>query len=142
MAVGQELLHLFERGRRVEATEKAEWTEGNFKRSSFEHVLSTARGKRGRIDVLLEEEDGSVSIIEIKSTDWDSMAEHRVRPNILRHARQVMKYVYPFWEDGVDVCPGLVYPHAPRSGARRTAVEATLEERCVQVIWADERPGA
>ena len=75
----------------------------------------------------------------MKATNLDVMAERRVRPNILRHARQVMKYVYPFWEQGLDVCPGIIYPQTPKSRARKLQIEAALAEQSIQVVWFNER---
>ena len=141
MAIDPEVLQRFMRGNQFERLEKSEWENGDFQESEPEYGLCVGPGKkkRGRIDVLIKEDDGSVSIIEIKSTDWDRMKPHRVRPNALRHIRQVMKYVYPFWEKGTDVVPGLIYPKAPRSSERREQVESILEEQLIQVVWAYER---
>ncbi len=127
------------RGKQFELAENAEWQELSDMRVTLQHSLKVQQGGRGRIDILIEEDDGSYSIIEVKATNWDDMAEHRVRPNILRHARQVMRYVYPFWERGVDVCPGMIYPRAPRSIGRKLQVEAALAERSIQVVWFSER---
>ena len=141
MAISPEILELFKRGNQFEQLEKSEWKDGDFKHACHEHGLSVGSGKkRGRIDVLIEEYDDSVSIIEIKSTEWNRMKPHRVRPNVLRHIRQVMKYVYPFWDKGIDVTPGLIYPADPDSDERRAQVELILEENSIQVVWADERP--
>ncbi|MDP6454113.1 MAG: hypothetical protein QF898_12445 [SAR202 cluster bacterium] len=141
MAIDAEVLRRFMRGNQFEKLEKSEWAIGDFKKSESEHSLCVGpdKTKRGRIDVLIKEHDGSVSIIEIKSTDWSGMASHRVRLNALRHIRQVMKYVYPIWEKGVDVVPGLIYPKAPCSPERREQVETILEEHLIQVVWANER---
>ena len=127
------------RGRQFECAEIAEWQGLADLRLTLQHCLRLQNDRRGRIDILIEEEDASYSIIEVKATNWDEMAEHRVRPNILRHARQVMKYVIPFWERGVDVCPGVIYPRAPLSIDRKHQVEASLAERCIQVVWASGR---
>ena len=127
------------RGRQFEADENAEWTELPNIRLELQHTLTLQKAGRGRIDILIEEIDGSYSIIEVKATDWEAMAEHRVRPNILRHARQVMKYVYPYWEKGIDVCPGIIYPRPPRSVDRKLQVEETLAEQSIQVVWFSER---
>ena len=70
----------------------------------------------------------------MKATNWDVMAERRVRPNILRHARQVMKYVYPFWEQGLDVCPGIIYRQKSKSRARKLQIEAALAYQSTQVV--------
>jgi len=87
------------------------------------------------VDVLIEGEDGSFSIVEVKATNWGVMAERRVRPNTLRHARQVMKYVDPFWEQRLDVSPGIIHPQAPKSRARKLQIEAALANRSIQVVW-------
>ena len=132
------------RGKQFELLEKAEWHGVRNGRVSFEHALGVGKGRRGRIDILIDELGQDAlgiyeTVIEVKATDWDVMADHRVRPNVLRHARQVMRYVYPFLERGVGVCPAIVYPRAPSSRERRMRIEAALEERWIQVVWYDER---
>ena len=67
------------------------------------------------------------------------MADYRVRPNILRHVRQLIKYVMPSWENGIDVCPGAIYPRPPLSAGKRAEIEDTLDEHSIQVVWASER---
>ena len=127
------------RGRQFELAEKAEWQRVQGLHVTLEHGLTLQQGNRGRIDIFIEEQDMSRSIIEVKATDWDAMDDHRLRPNVLRHARQVMKYVYPFWNRGIDVCPGIAYPRAPSSPDRRQQIENALAERSIQVVWFDER---
>jgi hypothetical protein len=34
-------------------------------------------------------------VLEVKNTDWDLRALHRVIPNLRRHARQVWGYLEP-----------------------------------------------
>jgi len=127
------------RGIRFKKAENAEWLDPSDIRAKAQERVKLSSGGYGRVDVLIEEEDGSFSIIEVKATNWDVMAERRVRPNILRHARQVMKYVYPFWEQGLDVCPGIIYPQTPKSRARKLQNEAALAEQSIQVVWFNER---
>ena len=128
------------RGRQFELAERDEW-QGvvDPDRLSFETTLQLSKSKRGRPDILIEEPDGAWTIIEVKSTDWDRIADYRVRPNVQRHARQVMKYVVYYWEQGIDTIPGLIYPRAPSLSARRQEIEAILGERSVQIAWFDER---
>ena len=83
------------------------------------------------MDALIEAEDGSFSIVEVKATNWGVMAERRVRPNTLRHARKVMKYVDPFWEQRLDVSPGIIHPQTPKSRARKLQIEAALANRII-----------
>jgi hypothetical protein len=67
------------------------------------------------------------------------MADYRVRPNILRQVRQLIKYVKPSWENGIDVCPGAIYPRPLLSAGKRAEIEDTLDEHSIQVVWASER---
>lgn len=127
------------RGRRFELAEKAEWQDIRSRRVAYEQTLRLKSGSSGRIDLLIDEFDGSQTIIEAKASDWDVMAVHRIRPNALRHARQVMKYVYPYWEQGIDVCASVVYPTPPTSRERRKQIETVLDERGIQVVWFSER---
>lgn len=67
------------------------------------------------------------------------MADYRVRPNILRQVRQLIKYVMPSWENGIDVHPGAIYPRLPLSAGKRAEIEDTLDKHSIQVVWASER---
>ena len=86
------------------------------------------------MDVLIEGEDGSFSIVEVKATNCGVMAERRVRPHTLRHAQQVMKYVDPFWEQRLDVCAGIIYRQKSKSRARKLQIKAALAYQSTQVV--------
>jgi hypothetical protein len=61
-----------------------------------EAPVTVGPGRRGRIDLLLEVDDGRrplLIVVEIKNTDWDARAPHRIRRNLARHARQVWRYL-------------------------------------------------
>lgn len=81
-------------------------------------------------------EDGHAVVVEIKATDWDKMAHHRVRPNALRHANQLWRYVEAELLDR-QVLPALVYSTEPRIPGRKEEIEGILHERFVQVVWRD-----
>ena len=70
----------------------------------------------------------------MKATNWDVKVERQVRPNILRHARKVKKYVYPFWEQGLDVCSGIIYRQKSKSRVRKLQIEAALAYQSIQVV--------
>ena len=129
------------RGRVFELQERAEWHFIPSTQRWYEFTVPflDSPHTKGRIDVLMREHDGSFTLIEAKATDWDRMGNHRIRPNVYRHARQVWSYVLTFWDRGIDVCPALVYSHAPSDFNRRITIENILEGRWVQVVWADER---
>ncbi|MGH3812182.1 MAG: hypothetical protein ACRDUV_06960 [Pseudonocardiaceae bacterium] len=56
-----------------------------------ERVLTLVTGRAGRVDLFVIPRLGErmAVVIEIKNTDWDALDEHRVRPNIRRHIRQL-----------------------------------------------------
>jgi hypothetical protein len=45
----------------------------------------------------------------------------------------------PFWDQGLDVHPGVIYPSALVDSNRRKLIEDLFEDRWIQVVWADER---
>lgn len=124
-------------GRSFEHAMRQEWHGTQSQGMRFDRYLSSSNRRTGRPDLLIDE-GGWYSVIEFKASDWDAMAEHRVRPNVHRHVRQVLKYVEHFWDQGLDVCPALIFPKAPVSRVRKDAIESILEERCVQVRWLAE----
>jgi hypothetical protein len=103
-------------------------------------------GVTGRIDILVRldgNERGEV-VIEVKNTNWDMMAEHRVRPNVRRHARQVWSYLAPKLDDleaGIsDVVflqGAVIYPHRPTTD-RADLIEEMLGEEGLSVAYDDE----
>ena len=127
------------RGRDFEKIEKDEWRHIEDDNLSFESFIPLVNGKRGRADILIRDDEGWFSMIEIKASDWDIMADYRIRPNLLRHVRQVMSYVEFYYNEGIDISPALVYPRAPKSIERRRIIESLLDEKWIQVVWAEER---
>ena len=126
-----------ERGRRFEADEKDGWRKLDDGEAQFEAATEYG-GKKGRIDILVEELGDFVSVIEVKASDWNRMAPHRVRPNALRHARQIWRYINREVDAGKDVCPGVVYREAPNDANIKGQVEGILNERGIQVVWRDD----
>ena len=119
------------RGIRFEKAENTEWLDLPDIRAKAQERVKLSSGGYGRVDALIEGEDGSFSIVEVKATNWGVMAERRVRPNTLRHTRKVMKYVDPFWEQRLDVSPGIIHPQTPKSRARKLQIEAALANRII-----------
>ena len=126
------------RGRKFEKWERKFWHEGVNKLAEFE-ADTRWKGKRGRIDIrLVDAEEGHTVVIEIKATDWDAMKTHRVRPNALRHARQIWIYIEAELQ-GHSVLPALIYPRFPKTPGRKQEVEQILNDRLIQVVWRDEQ---
>ncbi len=92
--------------------------------------------RRGRIDLFIDQLDDFVSIIEIKSTDWDAIGATHRRKLLGAHCRQVLRYVDEYLaHERVNVCAAILYPHAPASNDAQTAVEEYLNEHGLQVAW-------
>jgi len=124
------------RGRRFQTWERSKWS--GLAHEAVETEAQTGwKGKRGRIDLrLVDEEEGHSVVVEMKASDWDKMAPHRVRPNALRHARQLWRYINAELEGG-PVLPAIVYPVEPKTPGRKEEIEAILHERYIQVVWRE-----
>ena len=42
-------------------------------------------------------------------------------------------------EEGISVCPGLVYEKEPSDAALKVQVEEILNDRMIQVVWREDR---
>ena len=128
------------RGREFEQWERMQWKGKLNELAQFESPTEW-QGKRGLIDIrLVDNDEGQTIVVEIKSTNWDVMKPHRIRPNVLRHANQIWRYI----EDALrnqPVLPAIIYPASPKRLARKVDVEKILNERFIQVVWRDERHG-
>ena len=105
-----------------------------------ERHIKRLSGKAGRVDILVEElGDDLVSVVEIKATDWDRIADKNVVRNVRRQIRQVWSYVEAQLElEGLQVCPGVIFPKLPRDPARLELIESLFNEEGIQVVWHDE----
>lgn len=104
-------------------------------------------GVPGRIDLLLNVAEGACPpyyvVIEVKNTQWDRQAPHRVRPNLLRHIRQVWRYLTPLLNEldkGTvsDLQGALLYPSRPRTAGRAALISALAEHEGVDVVYHEE----
>jgi hypothetical protein len=97
------------------------------------------RLRRGRIDVFIDQINDFVTVVEIKSTDWDGVKPQNRRKVLGSHRRQVMKYVDQYLDgDRVSVCAGIIYPIAPREPGLKEEVETYLNDHALQVVWSDD----
>lgn len=124
-----------------------------------EHHIKLTRRGGGRVDLHvvpdLDDERYAV-VIEIKSTDWDALPEHRVRPNLRAHIRQLQRYLDRYindmdtaqddngeltrasggewdWVSGV-----LLYPRRPTNAARLQLIDELTGREAIMVSWYDE----
>jgi len=97
------------------------------------------RQRRGRLDIFIDELDDFVSVVEIKSTDWDRVLGRNRQKLLAAHRRQVMLYVDKYLDhDQVCVCAGIIYPHSPSTAGLKEAVEQYMNEHGLQVVWYDD----
>jgi hypothetical protein len=134
------------RGRAFEKRVQSDWqqtAEGNPQSEVTIPLLSgltrTGRGKRGRMDLFVNETGDFVVVVEIKATDWDRILPKNVQRNLSSHRRQVWRYIDKhLGGDRVDVCPGIIYPTAPTTAGLKERVEEYLNEYGLQVVWYDD----
>mgnify|MGYP005619614107 CR=1 FL=1 len=91
---------------------------------------------RGRIDMFIDELGSFVSIIEIKSTEWDKVNPNNISKLLASHRRQIWGYISKYLDvDKIDVCPGIIYPIAPASNNLKERIEEYLNDYGIQVVW-------
>jgi hypothetical protein len=117
-----------------------------------ERPVTLSRSRSGRVDLLVLPSGGEVAavVVEIKSTDWDALAEHRLRPNLRSHIRQLQRYLDVYIDDlrqePGPSAPGqwdsvsgvLLYPRRPTDPARAELVEQVADREALMVVWYDE----
>lgn len=134
---GEKFSYRIDRGRKFENWERAFWKDGINALAEFE-TPTQWEGKRGRMDIrLVDVQEGHTIVVELKSTNWDSIKSYRVRPNALRHARQIWRFIEAELQCQ-PVLPAIVYSRCPKSLERKAMVEALLNDRLIQVVWREE----
>jgi len=135
------------RGKRFHRRVQADWS-GTVEDASvrIEHNVAlqfvprrARRLRRGRIDVFIDKISDFVTVVEIKSTDWDRVRPQNRRKLLGAHRRQVLKYVDQYLDgDRVSVCAGLIYPISPRESGLQEEVESYMNDYGLQVVWFDD----
>jgi hypothetical protein len=118
-----------------------------------ERTITLTTTRKGRLDLLVlpHGTERMAVVVEIKSTSWDQLAEHRLRPNLRAHIRQLQGYLDVYvagltdhqhredlpeqWDSVVGV---LLYPQRPTNAARARLVDETAEREALTVIWFNE----
>lgn len=117
-----------------------------------EHHVTLSRTRRGRVDLHVVPDIGEpyAVVVEIKSTDWDALAEHRVRPNLRAHIRQLQCYLDRYIDEmnhaqtiggtgeWSTVSGVLLYPRRPTKPARQQLVDDLTSREAIMVAWYDE----
>jgi hypothetical protein len=119
-----------------------------------EHHVTLGRTSRGRVDLHVVPDLGEhyAVVVEIKSTDWDTLPEHRVRPNLRAHLRQLQRYLDRYIDDmhhaddrsagntgAWDSVSGvLLYPRRPINLARLQLIDELTSREAIMVAWYDE----
>ena len=75
-------------------------------------------------------------VVELKASNWDKMKPHRVRPNALRHVRQIWRYIEAELTQQ-EVIPAIVYPATPKTPGRKNEIGRIMDEHWIQVVWRD-----
>ena len=92
--------------------------------------------KTGRLDIFIDDLGDLVTVIEIKSTDWDNIKKGYVKKLLSSHRRQIWKYIEKYLDgDKINVCAGVIYPKSPESNDLKNLVEKCLNDHGLQVVW-------
>ena len=135
------------RGKAFHRLIQEEWrTDRRTRDATFrEFSIIKPNGRRGRIDILIDEGEDWVAVVEIKASDWDTMKEGNLRRNVRRQIRQMWDYIDSQLKpnddgsiDGRQVSPGIIFPKAPLKLGLRDAIETLFNEEGIQVVWHNE----
>ena len=95
--------------------------------------------RQGRLDIFVDDVGDFVSIIEIKSTDWDAVKPKNRKKLLGSHKRQIWGYIDRYLDvEKVDVCPGIIYKSPPSTPGLREEIEGYLNKWGLQVVWYEE----
>jgi hypothetical protein len=95
--------------------------------------------KTGRLDIFVDELGDFISVVEIKSTDWDKVKEKNRKKLLGSHRRQVWRYIEEYVDiKKIDVCPGIIYPKSPITPGLKDLIEDYLNDYGLQVVWYDD----
>jgi len=107
---------------------------------SFDY-LANDKKRKGRMDIIIHDDsNNSVTIIEIKSTNWDKIKSKNIKKNLCRHSRQLFNYIDKFITvDNRTVGLAIIYPAPPKSKEFQEFIETcALEEYSIPVYWYTE----
>lgn len=97
---------------------------------------NSKRKRYGRMDIFVDDLGGFVSVVEIKSTDWDGIKNKNIKRLLGAHRRQVWQYIEKYIDKNkMDVCPGIIYPKSPKRTGLKELVEDYLNDYGLQVVW-------
>ncbi len=147
----KEYIQNIRRGRKFEAWERSHWLEGIDDGAKFEKQTQW-NGKKGRIDIELELSDiGQFVLIELKATDWNKIKSSRIRLTVLRHAKQLERYInateewfhkeFPnadIFVTSEGIVPAIEYTTPPSEIESKELIENLLNDRGMQVVWREE----
>jgi hypothetical protein len=138
---------LLRRGKEFHRRVQADWA-GEIEKATVrsEHRIalgplskSIRHRRHGRIDIFIDLIADFVSVVEIKSTDWDRIRADNWQKVLATHRRQVLKYVDKYLDqDGVNFCAGIIYPRSPNTTGLKALVEQYLNDHALQVVWYDD----
>ena len=137
---------ILRRGKAFHKRVQEDWEKTAEGKINREHVIKLtlvpggARHKKvGRLDLFVDEIGDSVSIVEIKSTDWDQIKEKNRKKLLASHRRQVWRYIDEYIDvKNISVCPGIIYPKSPKIPGLKHLIESYLNDYGLQVVWYDE----
>ncbi len=136
------------RGKAFHKLIQAEWEKEAEGDVSAERQVIRANGRRGRVDVFVNDDDPNspLAIVEVKATDWDRIKAGNIRRNVRRQSLQIRSYIesqimegeYVDSGEGKDVCPGIIFPRRPQDRQRMKQIEELFLEEGIPVVWHDE----
>jgi len=130
-------------GKAFHAKVQEDWqktAEGNINKEHHIELSLPSRNaqrrKTGRLDIYVDDIGDLVSVVEIKSTDWDKIKPKNIKKLLGSHRRQIWNYIDVYLDEKrIGVSPGMIYPTSPRTNGLKELIETYLNEWGIQVVW-------
>lgn len=131
---------VFIAGRKFELEVKRDFTARGDAKTEYRLVDTNKRSGRADIWVVFDRSSSgdpvATAIFEIKSTLWDGVSASRIRPNILRTARQLWRYIDTAMDSEHQAAQAyVVFPEIPSDAYVRRVIELLLAERGIVTYW-------
>ena len=78
------------------------------------------------------------AVVEVKSSDWDRMADRAVRRNVRRQVKQIWDYVESELASDREPCPGVIFSKKLADSEQAAYVETEFNDYGIQVVWDGE----
>lgn len=129
------------RGREHDREQKEAWRRDglDLEFAARPGLVKYSSGRRGLTDVRGRIGSGNDGlVVEIKSVDFDRLADAALKRRLAKYVRQIEDYMYSPSLDFDTMQAGVQFEHRPLTPGRADLVERAFNDHGITVVWLDE----